>query len=207
MTKTLSWKLVLVLAIFPVSSFAQSPFSTGSGPVVSASLGYSYVSLPMPSSTRLSLNGAGASITADFRSRFGIKIDLNYARAANVYGTGHHSDVLSYMAGPVFYPVNNDRLTVYIQGLAGGSRITGVVPNGAGGFYRAYTSGLSWAVGGGIQRSISSSLAVQTETDYLHTSYIDSSVTFRSQNGLRIVGSLVYRWGTHSNRRHDRGRF
>lgn len=207
MTKTLSWKLVLVLAIFPVSSFAQSPFSTGSGPAVSASVGYSYVSLPIPSATRISLNGVGASITADFRSRFGVKIDLNYARAANVYGTGHHSDVLSYMLGPVFYPVNDDRLTVYIQGLVGGSRITGVVPRGAGAFYLAYTNGLSWAVGGGIQRSISSSLAIQTETDYLHTSFIDSTATFRGQNGLRIIGSLVYRWGTHSNRRHDRGYF
>ncbi len=206
MTKNMRWKIALVLVLFPVSAFAQLPFSAGYKPIVTASVGYSYLTLPMTSSTRMNLNGVDASITADFHSGFGAKLDLNYARAANVFGTGQHSDVASYMLGPMFYPLSNDLLTIYVQALAGDSRVTGVVPNGAGGFDTAYAFGPSWAFGGGIERSISPSLAIRTETDYLHTSFVSSSEAFRGQNDLRITSSLVYRWGRRSGGRRDHWR-
>jgi hypothetical protein len=198
MTKHLSWKLALVLVLIPASAFAQLPFSAGYKPVVSADFGYSYMSMPIPSAGRINLNGVNAGITVDFRSRFGAKVDFNYDRAANVFGTGRHSDVLSYMVGPVFYPVSNDLLTIYIQALAGDSRIDGVIPNKAGGYEVAFASGPSWAIGGGIERSIFSSLAIRSETDYLHTSFTDSSAVLRGQSDLRISSSLVFRWGRHS---------
>jgi hypothetical protein len=207
MTKNTIWKLVLALALFPPAAFAQTPFTAGSGPVITASVGYSYLIVPIPLATRIGLNGLGASITADFPSRFGAKIDLNFARAANVFGTGHHSDVLSYMIGPMFYPVSNKRTAVYVQVLAGGSRSDGVIPNGAGGFDIAYTQGLAWAIGAGVERSISSTLSVRTETDYMNTSTIDSSGAFRGQSDLRLTGSLVYRWDWHSEGRSGRRRF
>jgi opacity protein-like surface antigen len=207
MTKNTIWKLALVLVLFPAAAFAQAPFSAGSGPVITASVGYSYLNVPIPSATRIGLNGLGASITADFPSRFGAKIDLNYARAANVFGTGHHSDVLSYMIGPMFYPVSNKRMAVYVQALAGGSRADGVIPNGAGGFDIVYTEGFAWAIGAGVERSISSTLSVRTETDYMNTSTIDSSGAFRGQSDLRVTGSLVYRWDWHSEGRRGRHRF
>jgi opacity protein-like surface antigen len=207
MTRNTIWKLALVLALFPASTFAQAPFSAGSGPVITASVGYSYLSVPIPSATRIGLNGLGASITADFPSRFGAKLDLNYARAANVFGTGHHSDILTYMIGPMFSPVSNNRMAVYVQVLAGGSRSDGVIPNGASGFDIAYTEGFAWAIGAGVERSISSTLSVRTETDYMNTSTIDSSGAFRGQSDLRITGSLVYRWDWHSEGRRDRRRF
>lgn len=127
-TKTMSWKLVLVLVLFPVSAFAQFPFSAGYKPVVDASIGYSYVSFPIPSSTRINMNGLDASFGAEFRSRFGVKADLDYVRGANVLDSGRHSDVFTYMLGPMYYPVSNDLLTLYVHGLAGYSRIDGVVP-------------------------------------------------------------------------------
>jgi hypothetical protein len=207
MTRNNYWKLALVLALFPASAFAQQPFSAGSGPVITAGFGYSYMSVSIPSATRIDMNGLGASITGNFRSRFGAKVDLNFVRQANVFGTGHHADVLSFMLGPLFYPVNNNRLAVYVQALAGGSRADGVIPNGAGGFNTAYTEGLAWAIGGGIERSISTSLAVRSEADYMRTSFIDSSGVFRGQNDLRITGSLVYRWHWHSVGRRDHRRF
>jgi opacity protein-like surface antigen len=207
MTKTMSWKLVLVLVLFPVSAFAQLPFSAGYKPVVDASIGYSYVSFPIPSSTRINMNGLDASFIAEFRSRFGIKADLDYVRAANVLDSGRHSDVFTYMLGPMYYPVSNDLLTLYVQGLVGYSRIDGVVPNGAGGFNIAFTTAPSWAIGGGIERSITSSLAIRSETDYLHTSYTDATAAFRGQSDLRITSSLVYRWGRRPEGRYDRRRF
>ena len=207
MTKKLSWKLSLVLLLFPAAAAAQAPLPTGSGPAISASLGYSYVSLPIPSLTRIGLNGGGASIGVDFRSRFGAKIDVNYARAANVFNTGRHADVLTYMLGPLFYPVRNDRWSVYIEALAGGGRVTGVVPNAANGFDTAYADGLAWAVGGGIERRISPALGIRTEFDYLHTTFTDSSAVFRGQNDLRFTGSLIYRWAWHWGGRPDHRHF
>src|ERR1700688_3662484 len=127
MTKNISWKVALFLVLFPASAFAQQPFSTASGPSISASFGYSYLSFPITPSTRIDMNGVGASISIDFRSRFGAKLDLNYDRQSNVFDTGHHSDVLSGMLGPVYYPVSNERLAVYVQALAGDSRATGVI--------------------------------------------------------------------------------
>ena len=201
MTRKISWKLALILALFPASAFAQAPSPTGSGPFISASLGYSYLSLPVPSATRIDMNGLDASATANFRSRFGIKVDVNYARQANVFSTGHHSDLLTYMLGPSFYPVSNERWAVNVQALVGGSRANGVIPNGTGGFDTAFTDGVAWEIGGGIERSIFSSLAIRTEADYLRTSFIDANAVVRGQNDFRITGSLVFRWHWHSQGR------
>jgi opacity protein-like surface antigen len=205
--RKINWKLALALALLPASAFAQTPLSTGFGRAVSVSLGYSYLTLPIPSATRIDLNGVGASISADIRPRLGVKLDLNYARQANVFGTGRHTDVLSAMIGPVFYPVSNDRFMVFVQGLAGASKVTGVIPGAAGGFDTAYTDAFSWAMGGGIETRISSSLAVRTEAEYLHTTFTDASTAFIGQSDLRLIGSLVYHWGWHWVGKGRRRRF
>lgn len=207
MGKKLGWKLALALAIFPASALAQAPLPTGSGPSISTSLGYSYLSMPIPSATRIDMNGAAASVSVDFRSRFGAKIDVNYTRTANVFDTGRHSDVLTYMLGPLFYPVRTDRWSVYVQALAGGGRVTGIVPNGANGFDTAYTQNLAWALGGGVERRISQAFAIRTEFDYVHTTFTDSTAMFRGQNDLRLTGSLVYNWAWRWQGRRDRRRF
>src|ERR1700687_3746030 len=82
---------------------AQSPVAAAMGKTIDVSLGCSYVSHGESNSYRVGLKDADASFTLG-TSRLGIRADLGYARAANVHGTGRHSDVLSYLAGPVFYP-------------------------------------------------------------------------------------------------------
>ena len=197
MKRNTIWKLALILALFPAAAFAQLPSATGTGPMFTTSLGYSYMSVPIPSATRIDMNGVAASATVDFRSRFGAKVDLNYVRQANVFGTGHHGDVLTYMVGPMFYPVSNDRWVVYVQALAGGTRSTGVVPNGTGGFDTAFADALGFAVGAGVERSVFSSFAIRTEADYMYTSFADANAALRGQSDLRFTGSLVYRWHWH----------
>jgi hypothetical protein len=194
MTRNTIWKLAFLLVLFPASTLAQLPTPTGTGPSISTSLGYSYLSFPVPSSARIDMNGVNASATADFRSRFGAKVDLNYVRQANVFGTGHHSDLLTYMLGPMFYPVSNDRWIVYLQALAGGSRADGVVPDGTGGFETAYADGFAWAIGGGIERRMFSSFALRTEANYVRTTFTNASAVPIGQSDLRFTGSLVYRW-------------
>src|SRR5258708_19521157 len=87
----------------PAHASAQSPVAAARGRTIDVSLGYSYVSRGESYSNRLGLTGGDASFTLG-ASRLAIKADLGYARASNVFGTGRHSDVLSYLARPLFHP-------------------------------------------------------------------------------------------------------
>jgi hypothetical protein len=51
-------------------------------------------------------------------------------RAAASPGKGQHTDVLSYLAGPVFHPLIHRNFDTYIQVLAGAFREIGPVPLG-----------------------------------------------------------------------------
>jgi opacity protein-like surface antigen len=207
MTKNIRWQLVLALMLLPAAAFAQFPVTAGHSPIVTASLGYSYLTLPIPSSTRIDLAGVGASITAEFRTRFGAKADFNYVQTENTLGTGQRSSVMSYMLGPMYYPVHSERLTLYVQALAGESRVTSIVPVGVGGYDIGNVAGPSWAIGAGIEHNISASIAIRMETDYLHTSYLNSTALFIGQSDLRLASSLVYRWGGLSEGRREHRRF
>lgn len=190
----------LCIAFCTGSALAQSPTVGATGPTVNASLGHSYLNLEMPSSSRIGLNGAQASVTVDY-FRLGVRLDLGYVRAQNVLGSSYHSDVLSYLAGPVFCPLRHKRFRTYIQGLIGGARITGPVPL-AGGFGRGYVNKLAWGAGCGWEYEFSRSFAFRVGGDYLHTAFFSPALTIRGQNNFRTAGSIVYFLGTGSRRRH-----
>src|SRR5260370_31300219 len=88
-------------------------------------------------SGRIGMNGVGASITGALSPRHGVTVDLNYVRASNVFGTGRHSDVLSYLGGPVFDPTRRRALVTYVHGLLGGAKVSGRLPLHTGGFATA----------------------------------------------------------------------
>jgi opacity protein-like surface antigen len=180
---------------------ARKPVFVGRGVSVRVSAGYTFMSLGMPSSGRMSLSGPDATATADLSRRFGASVDLSYARASNVLDTGHHADVLSYLAGPVFYPLRTAKLTTYVHGLGGGARITGVVPQSGGDYETGYTNKVSWAVGGGVEYQISASVSFRGGGDYQHTSFFNSDGVIRGQNDIRAVCSIVYTLWQHPERR------
>ena len=160
-----------------------------------------FMSLGMPSSGRINLSGPDATVTADLSPRFGASADLSYARASNVLDTGRHADVLSYLAGPVFYPLRTAKLTTYVHGLGGGARVTGVIPQSGGTFERGYANKVSWAVGGGVEYQVSVSVSFRGGGDYQHTSFFNSDEAIRSQNDIRAVCSVVYTLWQHPERR------
>lgn len=198
MTKTYVKKISLCIFLFSNSALAQSPNAGAIGPTVNISLGYSYLNVEMPSSSRIAINGAEASATIDYFPRLGLRLDLGYARAPNVLGTGHHSDVLSYLGGPVFYPASHKRLRAYVQGLIGGARVTGPVSLAGGGLGTGYVNRLSWGAGCGLEYELSSSLSFRVGSDYLHTAFFSPAQTIQGQNNLRTSGSIIYYFGTHS---------
>jgi hypothetical protein len=190
-------KLLICLSLAAIPAIGQTPRVAASGPVVSASLGYSYFNLGLQPS-RANLNGLDATFTADFRPRLGITLDLGYVRGSDVNGSTRHADVLSYLAGPVFYITRNKGLTTYAHVLGGGARITGAIP-GPHGFSRGYINRPALAIGGGGEFQISRSFAVRVGADYFRASYLTSPTAFHGQNDFRAVTSLVYFFG--SNRR------
>jgi hypothetical protein len=176
----------------------KTPAAAGRDKAIDLSLGYSYVSSGQSFSNRIGLMGADASITIGY-SRIGIRADLGYARASNVLGTGHRSDVLTYLAGPVFYPMSRRHFDTYIHALAGGAMVSGPVRVNSGGILLGgWATGYSWALGGGVDYWISDSLAIRTGADFLRTAYYDPALAIRGRYNLRTTAAVVYFFGKQS---------
>ncbi|HXR33329.1 MAG TPA: hypothetical protein VN830_06460 [Verrucomicrobiae bacterium] len=171
---------------------AQGPLLTGVGPSIEASFGFEYLGQQVPSASRVPMNGADAAVTIGVSRRFAVRADLGYARAGNVLSSGHHSDVLSYLAGPVFYPTSGRHLATYVEVLAGGARVTGATPTPDGGQVRGFANEFAWAGGGGVEIHTWPSLAMRLGADYLRTQYFDPSITLQGQGNLRALVSFTY---------------
>ena len=183
---------LMALSLLVPRGHAQSPLFAGSGPVIEAGVGYSYVNMGIPSSSRFSLNGADASMNIDFSRRFGVKLDLGYARAFDVFGTGHHADVLSYMGGPVFCPVRRRRFSLQAEFLAGAARETGVDLVTTGGTVLGFANKFAWATGGGAQFRMAPSFYLHLGADLFHTAFFNPDAAVKGQSNFRSVISAVY---------------
>ena len=194
--------LVFCALLFPASAFAQGPLATGTGPTIKANIGFSYIQQQVPSSSTIPMYGLDAGATIDTSRRFGIAFDLGYARASNIFSSGHHSDMLNYLAGPVFYPLTSRRVQVFAHLLLGGARVTGATPIGQGNYLGGYANEFAWAGGGGLEIQSSPASAIRFGGDYLHTGYFDPTATLRGQGNLRAVVSFVYFPGHNSRHPH-----
>jgi opacity protein-like surface antigen len=192
--KTVSVSLLLY-SVFATLTHAQEPIAAGYSPVINVSGGYSYVNLGVPSLHRLNLQGVELGVTVDIRSRFGIELDGSYTRGSNVYGSGHVADLLTYMAGPVFYPVQKKKLNVYVHGLLGGARETGVNYNSTGEILLGYVGRVAWAAGGGAEYEIDRHLSVRVGCDLLNTAIFNPQLTIQRENSIRAFAGFSYRFG------------
>ena len=178
----------LLLALFCAARAAgQSPLPAGSGRLFDASIGYEFVSLGSPSSSRRNLNGADASFTMVMLPQFGVKADVGYATVK--FSGGLRRDLFTYLGGPVFYPTISRHYATYVQGLVGGAKVSG--PEG-------YVNRFSLAFGGGAEIPLFSSFAMRVGADYLHTTFFNNSFALRGQNNLRVTVSVVYIFGRAS---------
>jgi opacity protein-like surface antigen len=179
---------------------ARAPVFGRRDPKVTASVGYAFTNLSMPSSNRVNLSGVDAAVTADLSTRLGVTANPSYVRASNVLDTGQHVDVLSYLVGPVFYPARRGRLATYAHALVGGARVSGVIPFNGTGNETGYVNKWSWAIGGGIEYQVSRSVALRSGGDYQHTYFYNLNSAIRGQNDFRVVSSVVYTLWQHPER-------
>jgi opacity protein-like surface antigen len=174
---------------------SKTPVAAAKGKTIEMGLGYSYVSQPGYQSKRMGLQGADASFTIGF-SRLGITADVGYARASNVLGTGRHSAVFTYLAGPIFHHTVHHSFDSYVHVLVGGAKVSGpILTNNEVILLGGWTTGYAWAVGGGVEYWATDSMAIRTGADYLRTSFYDSSLAVRGQSNIRTTATVVYYFG------------
>ena len=164
-------------------------------PVFEASAGYTFLDMDTSSRQRVALNGADADGFIDFNARWGLMVDSNYARTGNVLGTRRSGGVMSLLAGPVFYPVDFGNTRVFVHTLAGISLVNSAVPVSATYYLDGTVTRFSYALGGGVERTVAGPLAIRVGADYRRTTFAHSSAAMQIQNNIRIVTGFVYRFG------------
>jgi hypothetical protein len=187
---------LLVAPLLAQSRFDSSreAAATATGPAFELSLGYVYFSMPLPSQ-RVGLTGVDASALVKFDRYWGLKVDSTYARTGNVFDTGHSANVLSFLGGPVFYPPVFRKAGIFIEGLVGASRVESAAPVNGASYLQGWVARPSYAIGGGVEHSLFSSLGVRVQGDYQHTTFGDSAGAIQGQNDLRLTTSMFYRFG------------
>jgi hypothetical protein len=191
------FKLWLLLAALGLAAQvrAQGPLVAGVAPVVEGSIGFSYMQSSVPSEGSLPMNGILATASGDLNSHFAAKLELGYSRSFDAFQTGRRADVLTYMAGPVFYAIRRSKFDIHAQVLAGGARETGVNFENDGTLVRGYVNHFAWEGGVGIQYRISDAFSLRPEVEYLRTSFFDPNVAIKGQTNLRTSLNLIYTFG------------
>ncbi len=191
--------VVVCMLLFVAPLLAQDRLQAGeigaTVPSVEASLGYVYFNMDMPSQ-RLGLTGLEGSGLVNFNSRWGVTADAMYVRNGSVFGTGQSANVLSLLAGPVFYPAVFARSGIFVHALVGACRVESAVPVSGTDYLNGWVARPSYAIGGGFEQAIFGSLGVRIQGDYQYTSFGDSAGTIHGQNNLRLATSIVYRFGS-----------
>lgn len=188
-----------ILAGWNLPALAQSGHSGAGAPIAATapllelSGGYTYVNLEIPGASRVTMNGADASIVANMSERWGATLDTTYTRTGDVLSTGHAGSVFTILGGPVFYPVNSGNHRIFLRGLVGTARVDAAVPTGPTTFLGGEVSHLAYAIGGGVEYDLSRRFAVRAGPDYLHTVFADATGQHRGQNNVRAVISLVFK--------------
>lgn len=185
---------VLALAV-PVmaQSFDPGAQPAATGPRYDVSAGYSYVNMQVPNVGRVNLNGLDVSGHVDFNRYWGATIESNYARGSNLFDTGHQGYVLSFLGGPVFYPIEYRKTAVFVHALVGAGLVDGAVPLTVKSFFHGWQDRFAYAFGGGVERSLAGPFAMRVGGDYLRTSFYDAAGVVQPQNNLRVTVSLVFR--------------
>jgi opacity protein-like surface antigen len=195
MKTMLKFSLLLAMLELATQARAQGPVVAGVAPVLEGGIGYSYMQSTVPSQGSLAMKGLLLTASRDLNTHFGAKVEVGYFRSFDAFQTGRSADILSYMAGPVFYPVRRSKFSIHTQVLVGGARETGVNFESDGTLVRGYVNHLAWAGGGGFEYRISEALSLRPEFEYLRTSFFNSSLAVEGQPNLRTTLSLMYTFG------------
>jgi opacity protein-like surface antigen len=200
--------LRLLIKLFTLAIVLSTPLFAQYGPSIAAestpsdiAVGYSFLNLGFSGKPAVRLNGIEASGTINVNPSWGATLDSSYVRAGRDPESGHSSSVFSAFAGPVFVAAQKHNMRFLIRPLVGMTLVDGSVPvNDV--FYRGWQSRFSWAIGAGVERTLSPSYAVRFNVDYLRAHFLDSTGAVGAQNGIRVGTNFVFRLSPRSRNSH-----
>ncbi len=146
LTKAVGTSAVLFFLLAPRGT-AQAPLAAGISSEYKASVGYSYTNVPIPSQSRLNMNGIDGGLTVGIKPWIGVELDLGFTFVPNAFNTQHSAKLFTYMGGPVVYLHRGRRLEVYAHGLLGAAYESGVNYDTDGDLLHGYVNKLAWAAG------------------------------------------------------------
>lgn len=188
--------LLLLGLITPAvaQSLQSGAAAAASGPSFDVTVGYSYLSMQVPSAGNINLYGPDASAGIDFTRHWGAVVNAGYVRTGDVFDTGHDGYVLSALAGPVFYPYTHGETRVSLRALGGAGLVDSAVPvNGPSYYLHGWVARPSYGAGAGVERTIFGPFAFRANADYLRTAFVNAAEDVQLQNNLRLTGSIVFR--------------
>jgi opacity protein-like surface antigen len=187
----------LVLFLFAVSApaSAQEPAPAGRSTSIEAGLGYALVQSSVPSNGQLLMSGVNGTLTVGLTPRFGVNLDFCYAQSGNSFGLQDHNSLMSYLGGPVFYPIERRHARLYVDALFGGARLGGVNSGFDGEYISGYVNRPAWSFGAGAQQQISRRVSIKAGVEYLRASFFDRTGAIQRQSNLRETVTLVYDFG------------
>jgi hypothetical protein len=191
---------VLVAPALAQNQIADGPSPAVAGPAYDVNVGYTNLTMAIPSAQHLNLSGLDVGGRVDLNARWGAMVDSTYVRTSNVLGTGHGGYQLSFLSGPMFYPVEHGNTRMFVHGLAGAALVDGAVPINKTDYFHGWLVRFSYAVGAGIEHAVSGPFGVRVQGDYLHSAFFDAAGAVRPQGNLRLTVSLVFRL---KERRHS----
>ena len=110
---------VMVAPALAQNQMVNAPSPAVSGPAYDVSIGYSRLSMPIPSAGHANFNGLDSAGSIDLSPRWGATLDSNYLYTPAILDTRHQGYVLSLYTGPVFYPIEHRNTRVFVRALAG----------------------------------------------------------------------------------------
>jgi len=188
--------LFIVLLVAP--AMAQNQLQPGAttaatGPAYDVSVGYTYLQMAIPGAGHVNANGLDVSGRLDLSPRWGATIDSDGVLTTNVFGTPHDGYALTLQTGPVFYAIDRRKMRIFVRALGGVGRVDGAVPISDNKFRYGWVVRPAYALGAGVEHSLSGRFAVRFVGDYLRTSFLDSAATIQPQNSFRFTVSVVVR--------------
>jgi hypothetical protein len=183
----------LVAPVLAQNQLKTAPSPAVAGPAYDVSVGYTNLTMAIPSAQHVNLSGLDAAGRVDLNPRWGAMVDSTFVRTSNVLGTGHVAYQLSFLSGPVFYPVEHGNTRMFVHALVGAALVDGAVPINKTDYFHGWLARFSYAIGGGVEHAVSGPFGVRVQGDYLHSTFFDSAGAVRPQGNLRLTVSLVFR--------------
>jgi hypothetical protein len=190
------WGLLSLLALSCVPAMAQDLTK------YEFDAAYEFRSYNVPYTSRLSLNGWGATINRTWTPR--VSIIGDFTGTYRFQGSNGDTSLYSFAGGPRVYPFRHPKLALYVQGVFGGAYLRTSFP-AQNGFLASSVSSLSfsYSVGGGLEVKIKPRISIRlVEGDYEqtrftsnYTSNTSTTTTVPHQNNYRISAGVIFRFG------------